>query len=38
MDWSDKKEVFEIDSKFGVFRNEYIDKQFYFGVVKFEEM
>lgn len=38
MDWSDKKEALEIDSKSGALRNEHIDKQFYSGAAKFEEM
>lgn len=38
MDWSDKKEALEIDTKSGALRNEHTDKQFYSGAAKFEEM
>lgn len=38
MDWSDKKEALEIDSKSGALRNEHTDKQFYSGAAKFEEI
>jgi hypothetical protein len=38
MDWSDKKEAFEIDTKSGSLRNHHTDKQFYSGAAKFEEV
>lgn len=38
MDWSDKKEALEIDTKSGALRNHHTDKQFYSGAAKFEEV
>ncbi|XP_063443531.1 tektin-4-like [Mytilus edulis] len=38
MDWSDKKEALEIDTKSGSLRNHHTDKQFYSGAAKFEEI
>lgn len=38
MDWSDKKEALETDTKSGVLRNHHTNKQFYPGAAKFEEM
>lgn len=38
MDWSDKKEALEIDTKSGGLRNHHTDKQFYSGAAKFEEV
>lgn len=38
MDWSDKKEALEIDTKSGALKNHHTDKQFYPGAAKFQEM
>jgi len=38
MDWSDKKENLEIDSKSGALRNHHTNKQFHDGAAKFEEI
>ena len=38
MDWSDKKEDLEIDTKSGALRNHHTNKQFHDGAAKFEEM
>ncbi len=38
MDWSDKKEAKEIDTKCGILRNEHTNKQFFAGAAKFQEM
>ena len=38
MDWSDKKENLEIDTKSGALRNNHTNKQFHDGAAKFEEM
>ncbi|CAH1794363.1 unnamed protein product [Owenia fusiformis] len=38
MDWSDKVEAEEIDSKCGVLRNFHTNKQFHAGAAKFEEI
>lgn len=38
MDWSDKKEALEIDTKSGALKNHHTDKQFYPGAAKFQEI
>jgi len=38
MDWSDKKEALEIESKSGALRNHHTNKQFHDGAAKFEEI
>jgi tektin-4 len=38
MDWSDKKEADELDTKAVNLRNEHTNKQFYPGAAKFQEM
>lgn len=38
MDWSDKKESFEIDNRCGILRNHHTDKQFFPGSAKFQEI
>lgn len=38
MDWSDKKEALEIETKSGSLRNHHTNKQFHDGAAKFEEM
>merc|ERR1711963_1160514 len=38
MDWSDKKEDLEIDTKSGALRNHHTNKQFHDGAAKFEEI
>lgn len=38
MDWSDKKEALELDSKSGTLRNQHTHKQFHAGAAKFEEV
>ncbi|XP_050394478.1 tektin-4 [Patella vulgata] len=38
MDWSDKKEALEIDTRAAALRNHHTNKQFYPGAAKFEEI
>ncbi|CAG5117655.1 unnamed protein product [Candidula unifasciata] len=38
MDWSDKKEALEIDTRSGALRNHHTNKQFHDGAAKFEEI
>jgi tektin-4 len=38
MDWSDKKEADELDTKCAILRNEHTNKQFYPGAARFQEI